>query len=309
MRVLNIGSLNIDYVYDVERFVSRGETISSADRSTFPGGKGLNQSLALGRAGVEVAHAGLIGAEGIFLRELLAESGVDVGLVRTMDGCPTGHAVIQRVPDGDNCIILFGGANHCVDEAFVDEAIGRFMSGDWLLLQNETSCLAHAIEAAKQHGMRVAVNPSPADDGLTACPLELVDCFVLNEGEAARLSGRSGGVDEMLSAMCERFPDASVVLTMGEGGSACAEGGVVTTQMAFRVDAVDTTAAGDTFTGYYLAECARGASASEALRVASAAAAIAVSRVGAAPSIPARAEVEKFLAGRHAPDLHAAAKL
>lgn len=309
MKILNIGSLNIDYVYDVEHFVARGETLSSACRSVFAGGKGLNQSIALGRAGAEVYHAGLIGSEGGFLRDLLAESGVDVGFVRTVDDCPTGHAIIQRASDGDNCIILFGGANRRVDEAFVDEVLEHFSEGDWLLLQNETSCLPYVIRAAKRRGMRVVINPSPADDLLFECPLELVDCFVLNEGEAERLSGRSGSVDRMLSAMRGRFPGASVVLTAGEDGSVCSEGDAVIAQAAFRTDAVDTTAAGDTFTGYYLAERARGTGVSDALRTASAAAALAVSRAGAAPSIPTRAEVEEFLATRRTSALREAAEL
>ena len=296
MKILNIGSLNIDYVYDVPRFVTRGETLSSERRSVFAGGKGLNQSIALGRSGAEVYHAGLIGSEGVFLRDLLADSGVDVDLVRVRD-CPTGHAIIQRASDGDNCIILFGGANRCVDEAFVDDALARFSAGDWLLIQNETSCMSYAIRAAKRRGMRVVINPSPADDLLMECPLELVDCFVLNEGEAARISGRSGDVDAMLAGMHERFPDASVVLTVGEAGSVCLEDGLVTSQEAFHVNAVDTTAAGDTFTGYYLSARARGEGVAAALRAASAAAALAVSRAGAAPSIPTQDELERFLTG------------
>lgn len=298
MKVLNIGSLNIDYVYDVEGFVRKGETISSTNRSVFAGGKGLNQSLALGRAGIEVFHAGLIGEEGAFLRDLLAESGVNVDFVRLVEGCPSGHAVIQRDRDGDNCIILFGGANHLVDEAFVDEVLESFSAGDWLLLQNETTSLAHAIDAAKRRGMWVALNPSPVNDSLFVEELGMIDCFILNEGEAARLTGVSGSHEELLRAMGERYPGASVVLTLGEDGSLSSSPSGIVRQEAFVTEVADTTAAGDTFTGYFLAEMANGSAPSRSLEVASAAASIAVSRRGAAPSIPRRCEVDEFLACR-----------
>lgn len=298
MRIVNIGSLNVDFVYDVDHFVQKGETISSKGRSAFAGGKGLNQSIALGRAGVEVFHAGLVGREGAFLRDLLRDSGVNVEWVREVEDCPSGHAIIQRDAEGDNCIILYGGANRMVDEAFVDEVLSSFSPDDWALLQNETGSLAYAIHAAKDRGMRVVLNPSPVDDVLLGCPLELVDCFILNEGEAARIVGLDvarSTPERLLAAMGERFPRADTVLTIGSEGSMCRCSGEVFLQSALRVDAVDTTAAGDTFTGYYLAERAKGHDAPGALRVASAASAIAVSREGAAPSIPVRSEVEELL--------------
>lgn len=298
MRILNIGSLNIDYVYDVDHFVERGETISSTGRGVFAGGKGLNQSVALGRAGAEVTHAGLVGAEGAYLCDLLAQAGVDVSCVRVLDDCPTGHAVIQRDAGGDNCIVLFGGANARVDEALVDSALDVCERGDWVLLQNETGALSHAISEAHARGMRVVLNPSPADDRLLECPLDLVDCFVLNEGEAMRLSGATCHGAELLDAMRVRFPGAQVVLTLGERGSVAADpDGPVVSQSARRVEAVDTTAAGDTFTGYLLAQLSEGATLARALEVASTASAIAVSRPGAAPSIPTLDEVVGVLEG------------
>lgn len=292
MRILNIGSLNIDYVYDVEHFVERGETISSTGRGVFAGGKGLNQSIALGRAGAEVFHAGLVGAEGAYLCDLLGQAGVDTSNVRVLDDCPTGHAVIQRDAGGDNCIVLFGGANARVDEALVDAALGVCKKGDWVLLQNETGALDYAIAEASARGMRVVLNPSPVDDRLLKCPLDLVDMFILNEGEAARLSGASCCGVDLLGAMREKYPAAQVVLTLGERGSIAADGdGTVIERPAYRVEAVDTTAAGDTFTGYFLAQIAGGSSLARALEVASRASAIAVTRQGAAPSIPVIDEV------------------
>ncbi|MDY2777878.1 MAG: ribokinase [Collinsella sp.] len=295
MKILNIGSLNIDYVYDVEDFVCKGQTISSSGQSVFAGGKGLNQSIALGRAGATVYHAGRVGLEGSFLKRMLAESGVNVDFVREVDGCPSGHAIIQRDHEGDNCIVLFGGANHRVDEAFIDEVLAGFGEGDWLLLQNETSSVGYAIEAAKRKGMWVVLNPSPMNESLLSCPLDQIDCFILNEGEASQISGCEGTHDELLDAVHERFPKAQVVLTVGSEGSLCRCGDEVVRCPALKVEVADTTAAGDTFAGYYLAELATGSSPSRALKVASVASAIAVSREGAAPSIPQRNEVEACL--------------
>ena len=166
-----------------------------------------------------------------------------------------------------------------------------------MLLQNETSCVPNAIEGAHERGMKVILNPSPVNDALLECPLDLVDCFILNEGEAAAITGVDGAAEELLAAMCDRFPAAEVVLTVGADGSYYArKGSEPVFQPAFKTDAVDTTAAGDTFTGYYLAERAAGSDPRRALLVASAASSIAVSRPGAAPSIPLRREVEAKLA-------------
>ena len=298
MRIVDIGAMFIDYTYDVKEFVQAGQTIQSLGRSMNAGGKGLNQSIALGRAGADVSLVGIIGEEGAFLHDLVAEAGVDTRWVRVAD-VPNGHTIIQRNAQGENCIILSGGASLTFENSFVDEVLDSFAPGDWVLLQNEVNCTAHAIEAARERDMRVVLNPSPADEVLLSCPLEKVDCFILNEGEAAELSGHGpGAAEDLLAAMRGRFPGAEIVLTLGGDGSMAVSGGEVVRQQAFTVPVVDTTGAGDTFTGYYLAERARGSTLSRALEVASAASAIAVTRAGAAPSIPTMAEVEEFLADR-----------
>ena len=298
MRIVDIGAMFIDYTYDVKEFVQAGQTIQSLGRSMNAGGKGLNQSIALGRAGADVSLVGIIGKEGAFLRDQVGEAGVDTRWVRVAD-VPNGHTIIQRNAQGENCIILSGGASLTFEGSFVDEVLDSFAPGDWVLLQNEVNCTAHAIEAAGERDMRVVLNPSPADEALLSCPLEKVDCFILNEGEAAELSGHGpGGADELLAAMRGRFPGAEIVLTLGGDGSMVACENEVVRQQAFTVSVVDTTGAGDTFTGYYLAERARGSTLGRALEVASAASAIAVTRAGAAPSIPTMAEVEEFLADR-----------
>jgi ribokinase len=299
-KIVNIGSLNIDEVFKVRDFVRPGETVSALGYAVNPGGKGCNQSIALARAGAEVYHAGKIGADGRFLKELLAASGADAGLV-VESAVPSGRAFIQVRDDGQNCILLFSGANRAITEAEVDGALSGFSAGDWLLLQNETSANERAMREAVRKGMRIVLNPSPADASLEALPLELVDCFVLNEIEAEALAGTpvASGVEAMLDSLAMRFPRAELVLTLGSEGVAHREpgsaGGGRTLRLGARkVDVVDTTAAGDTFTGYYLASRARGEAAAAALARATDAAALCVTRSGAAPSIPNRAELAAF---------------
>lgn len=293
MKVLNIGSLNIDRVYDVHRFVQKGETITSSGMSVFAGGKGLNQSIALARAGADVCHVGLIGSDGIFLRDLLKESGVDVSLVQCDTEMPSGHAIIQRDCEGDNCIVLHGGANLHMDERMVDRALASCAPGDWLLMQNETSGIGYAVSRAHELGLRVLLNPSPVNRALRTVPFDKVDCLILNEGEAAAIVEAEGEPEELLGMLCARVPQAEIILTLGASGAYFAQCGSESVfQPAFVTTTVDTTAAGDTFTGYFLAERAAGSDPVYALLVASAAASIAVSREGAAPSIPTYREVK-----------------
>ena len=294
MSILNFGSLNIDYVYGVDHFALKGQTITSRSLDVFPGGKGLNQSLALARAGADVRHAGQVGRDGGFLRDLLAENGVGVEDVAVRDDVRSGNAIIQNDADGDNCIILYPGANCAIDRAFVDRVLDGYGEGDWLLLQNEISELPYIVERAYARGMRIVLNPSPADALLDEVDLELIDCFVLNEGEAALLSGASGDRETLLAAMRARFGRADIVLTLGEHGSAYLHGDETVVQSAYLVDTVDTTAAGDTFTGYLLAGLLAGRTVARSLDDAAKAAAIAVSRRGAAPSIPTDEEVAAF---------------
>lgn len=296
MKILNFGSLNIDHVYQLDHFVRPGETIASRSYMRFCGGKGLNQSVALANAGAEVWHAGLIGEDGVFLRQRLEKAGVKTEFVRT---CATqsGHAVIQIDPQSENCIILDGGANRAVDAAFIAAALAPFGAGDLLLLQNEINEIPAIMRAAHAKGMRIAFNPAPMGPEVLAYPLELVDIFVVNEIEAAELAGRSQAAaaeadpQEVMRELMTRFACAMIVQTLGSKGVLCREGGVVLTCPARRVKAVDTTAAGDTFIGFFLAELARGGQTMQALETGCAASAITVTRPGAADSIPLLSEV------------------
>ena len=297
MKILNFGSLNLDFVYQVAQFVRPGETISSEQLETFPGGKGLNQSVALSRAGAEVFHAGCVGPDGGLLLETLRSAGVSCRYVRQLEETRTGHAVIQVDRSGQNCILLFGGANRRVDEPMIESVLKDFSSGDWLLLQNEISGMPALLRRAAEKGLRVALNPSPITPDLPHFPLEAVEFFLLNEVEGAALGGGTAP-EEILAGLRARFPKAKIALTLGGEGALCWDGETLWRQGIFPVQAVDTTAAGDTFTGYFLAAVGEGADSGAALRRASAAAAIAVSRPGASPSIPEKTEVEAFLAER-----------
>ena len=293
MRVLNFGSLNRDLVYSVAHAVRPGETLASSKLETFCGGKGLNQSLALARAGAQVWHAGCVGADGGELRKMLADSGVDTRYVREVDGS-SGHAVIQVDSAGQNSILLYGGANQQIAPAFADEVLADFGAGDLLVLQNEISAIPHIMRQAKARGMRIAWNPSPFAPELTGYPLDTVTCFVLNEIEGAELTGETAP-GAILAHMRAAHPSSCTLLTLGSRGAMYDDGTQVYRADCFRVPVQDTTAAGDTFLGYFFASLDRCGPAA-ALRLASAASALAVSVKGAANSIPTLDQAEAFLA-------------
>lgn len=299
MRVLSFGSLNIDYVYKVDHFVKKGETLSSDSLRVFSGGKGLNQSIALAKAGVETCHAGAIGEDGRFLLEQLKSAGVNTDCVSVLGEVRTGNAIIQNDREGDNCILLYGGANQSITPMQVDEVLERFREGDFLLIQNEINELPYIVGQAHKRGMRIILNPSPMNEKILKLPLEYVDYFLLNEVEAGQILGREikDGFDgkELAAALLERFPASKIVLTMGGSGSVYVDSRTEVLQPVYKVQAVDTTAAGDTFTGYFIGGILRGLTVEKAMDMASRAAAIAVTRPGAAPSIPVLKEVEQWV--------------
>ncbi len=282
--ILNFGSVNIDHVYSVPHFVRPGETLASASYKVFSGGKGFNQSTALARADARVAHAGKIGADGAWLRDALAKDGADVSLLETC--CePTGHAVIQVDESGQNCIIICGGANRAITPADAESVLSHFGEGDTLLMQNEISSIPEIMRAAHARGLSIAFNPAPMGPEVTEYPLDLVDLFIVNEVEAAELAATTD-CGAVLDALRTKFPRAGILLTLGAAGSVADIRGERVAVQAPKVEAVDTTAAGDTYIGYFLAAIQRGASLSEAMADATEAAALCVTRPGAAPSIP-----------------------
>jgi ribokinase len=289
MDVLNIGSINLDNVFRVHRIARPGETIGSRSLSTFAGGKGANQSVALARAGVRVAHAGRIGEDGRWVLDLLKGQGVDVSRVH-VGKTATGQAIIQVDDAGQNAIVVSPGANQEITEDDVDDWIAECRPGTWLLLQNETSGIEDAIRRAKKSGMLVAYNPAPADKGVLHYPLDQVDLLCLNEIEGEALSGRSDP-EAILAAIGAKLPRCEIVLTLGAGGAIVRGPQMCLRQPARKVEVIDATAAGDTFLGYYLAGRIRNAPPAEQLELACLAAAICVTRPGALASIPSLQEV------------------
>lgn len=296
MKILNWGSMNVDHVYQVGHFPQPGETLASGDYAVFPGGKGLNQSIALARAGAGVFHAGAAGSGGEFLTDCLARSGVDTRYVKKVQ-VSQGHAIIQVNPKGENCILLYAGSNQAVDREHIDRVLADFDGDTLVVLQNEIGNIDYIIDRASAKGMSIALNPSPMDDAMKKTDYGKITWLLVNEIEGQEIAGEREP-EKILDALAARYPRLSVVLTLGKKGSVCAWGGKRIYRETFPVPVRDTTAAGDTFTGYFLASVASGAEIGQALKVATAAASISVSRAGAAVSIPEAKEVADFLRQR-----------
>ena len=290
MKIVNYGSMNIDNVYSVEHMARPGETILATGRGVFCGGKGLNQSIAIAKAGGEVYHAGILGEDGGMLLDALHRAGVDTACVRRAAG-PSSHTVIQVDANGQNSIIVFGGENMRPTEEDIDRVLEGFGPGDAVLMQNELYTSPLMMRKAAARGLCVIFNPSPVNDALADYPLESVSWFLLNEIEGEALTGESEP-QAILARMKEKYPSASVVLTLGAEGAYCMHEGQTLYQPAFRVKAVDTTAAGDTFTGYFVSGLAQGMPMERIMKRAARASSIAVGRMGAADSIPLAAEVD-----------------
>lgn len=292
MKALNFGSLNIDMVYSVDHVVRPGETTASSKLSFFCGGKGLNQSVALARAGSQVFHAGCVGSDGGRLLELLRDNGVDSSFVSKSES-PSGHAIIQVDRDGQNSILLFGGANMEITPEQIKNTVRAFSAGDRLFLQNEINGISEIINAAHERGMEIVFNPSPFGAEILSYPLEKVNWFVVNETEAEELTGETEP-EKILDAFSLKFPHANILLTLGANGAFCRTENGTCFCGIFSVPVVDTTAAGDTFLGFFFAMLDN-FGAESALKIASAASAVAVSRPGASASIPTLGEVKLFL--------------
>ena len=293
MKILCIGSMNLDFVYSVDHIVQPGETEASYSLDVFLGGKGMNQSVALAKAGAEIYHAGLIGEDGKVFLDACVEHNVNGKHIKVVEG-KTGHAIIQRDKNAQNCILLFGGANQMLTEEYVDEVLNDFAEGDILLLQNEVNMLPYIVNKAYEKGMQIAVNPSPFNEKLDEVDMSKISIFLLNEVEGEQVTGLKDP-DEIIAKLLGMYPEARIVLTLGKDGAVYADREQKHFQPVFKVQAVDTTAAGDTFSGYFLAAISEGLDVPTALKMAAKASSIAVTRHGAVPSIPLRAEVEEAL--------------
>lgn len=294
MKVLCYGSLNIDITYRVNHIVKEGETISSYSVIKGAGGKGANQSAALAKAGLRVFHSGKLGADGAFILDKLKSFGVDTSLTIVTDN-QSGNAIIQVDDEGQNSIILFSGENKNILKAEVDSVLSNFEKGDWLVIQNEINELEYIINRASEKGINICFNPAPMDEAVFKLPLDKVTLLVVNEIEGAALALTDGDFEEILNTLCQKYPKCKILMTLGDKGSLYYDGSKVYHHSCFKVDSVDTTAAGDTFIGYFLKKLIDGEDAIAALTWASAASAIAVSRKGAMDSVPYYDEVRSFL--------------
>lgn len=290
MKILNYGSLNIDMVYQVPHIVKPGETISASDVKQFAGGKGANQSVALAKAGASVWHAGTIGNDGLWLLDLLQKFSVHTELVSRYEGS-TGQAIIQVSDEGQNSIFLFGGGNRSNRKEDIDNALSHFEEGDYLVLQNEVNLTSYIIEKAHARGMKICLNPAPYTDEVKSWPLEMLDLLVVNEIEGQDLAGKKGSFEETLSELTEMYPGMSILLTAGKEGAYFGQDETREYVPIIDSPVVDTTAAGDTFFGYYLAGRLKGMSVKAAMELATKASSITVSRPGAMESIPFEAEL------------------
>ena len=282
-------SCNIDYVYSLDHIVGVGETETTYMLETFPGGKGLNQSIAVAKAGGEIFHAGCVGCDSDILTEILLKNSVNISYLSRTDE-KNGHAIIQVSDKGENSIFLYPGSNEMITKDYIDIVLKDFGQGDIILLQNEISNVDYIVERAYQKQMCIILNPSPFNEKLNKIDFNMLTYIILNEVEAKAIAG-CDIPEENLTCIKNKYKNLKVVLTLGSNGCIYSDSLCEFYQPAFKVNAVDTTAAGDTFTGYFIAGLSRGSNYQTILKMASAASAIAVSRKGAAPSIPDKNEV------------------
>ena len=265
-------------------YIQPGETIASVKLDKACGGKGFNQAAALAKAGAKVYLAGLVGSDGGELLETAQEFGVDCRFVQERDN-RTGHAIIQVDKNGQNSIVLYGGTNRMWTTEYIDSVLDSFEKGDVLILQNEINGIEDILEKAYARGISIVLNPSPFEDCILSWQLEKVSLFFINEVEGEQMTQKSEPKD-ILEQMLFQYPNAAVVLNLGEKGAWYADREERYFCPAQKVKAVDTTAAGDTFTGYFLMAQEKGFSAEQCLSIAAQASAIAVSRKGASVSVP-----------------------
>ncbi len=297
-KILNFGSLNIDYVYSMDHFVLPGETTSSLDRNVFAGGKGLNQSIACKRAGGVVYHAGCVGKnDSKVLIDTLKSDDINLDYIKYIDS-PSGHTIIQVNKEGQNCIILFGGSNQAITKEHIDATLANFEKGDFLILQNEINNIEYLINEGFKKGLKICFNVSPFVPSLLNLPLEKCSYLIVNEIEGSSIVGMDpdSKPEDLISALSSKFPNTNIVLTLGVQGSYFKKAGDDPIFVkAFKVKAVDTTAAGDTYLGYLMAMLSKDVEPQKALELAAAASALAVTKKGACTSIPYLNEVEDFL--------------
>ncbi|MDX1302136.1 ribokinase [Photobacterium sp.] len=300
-KLVVLGSVNADHVLQVASFPRPGETLHGHSYCVIPGGKGANQAVAAARLGADIAFIASVGDDsfGHSMLETFANEGINTEAVMIEENMPTGIAMIQVAATGENSICISAEANGCLTPARIKPHHKLIADADTLLMQLETpiETIEAAAQVAKSAGTQVVLNPAPAQP-LSDDLLKLVDMITPNETEAELLTGIK--VTDMASA--QQAADVLhakgiklVMITLGSQGVWVSQNGNGRQVEGFRVEATDTTAAGDTFNGALLTGLQEGRKLDEAIRFAHAAAAISVTRMGAQTSIPHRAEVKRFL--------------
>ncbi len=285
MAIWNLGSINADMVYALPHLPGPGETLAATGLERFLGGKGANMSVATSRAGARVAHIGAVGPDGRWARDRLTEYGVDTRHIAEVD-TPTGHAIIAVDGAGENNIILFQGANHAISEAQLGQALSLAAAGDLLVMQNETNGQKRAAQLGRDLGLTVCYAAAPFQADAVRAVLPFLDFLILNQVEADQLQNATGQSVADLDV-------SHVVVTLGAKGARHHHQGVVSEYPTHKVQPVDTTGAGDTFTGYVLAGMDRGLPMPQAIAQANRAAALMVTRHGTADVIPDLKEVQE----------------
>jgi len=291
LKIINFGSINYDKIYQVEHFAAPGETVQAKGVSLSYGGKGLNQSIAAARAGAQVIHAGTIGADGQLLEDAMRAEGVDVSCLLHVDG-EQGHALIQVDEDGENCIIVHRGSNLRVTEQYIDEVLSQLEPPAYVIMQNELPHTDYIIRRAHDKGFSVVLNASPVNQMIREkVDFNCLDWIIINEHEGEMLTAVTAP-EKMLDVFEERYPDLNILLTLGKEGSVCLSKKDRIRCGSYEVPTVDTTGAGDTYTGYFLATYIKTGSVYEAMKRAALAAALSVMKAGAEPSIPTAKQVD-----------------
>eukprot|EP00919_Chromeraceae_sp_WS-2016_P048991 GHVR01115789.1.p1 GENE.GHVR01115789.1~~GHVR01115789.1.p1 ORF type:complete len:310 (+),score=22.19 GHVR01115789.1:30-932(+) len=297
-KILIYGSINIDYVYRVPHIVKSGETLSSQSLDKFVGGKGANQSVSLCRAGAHnVFHGGKIGKDEIWLKSKLEENGVNTEFIQE-SSLNTGHAIIQVAFNGENSIFLFPGANRDINQDDISNTLCHFSAGDFLILQNEINFIPELLREGASKGLYICFNAAPMSQEVFSYPLDLCSLLILNETESETLIGKTNSVEKILNILSDKFPKTSILLTVGEKGAYYRDSNSIEKiyyQPAEIVDCIDSTAAGDTFIGYFLSSIFNGDSVEKALKTASIAASLCVCKAGAMCSIPFYADVNSLI--------------
>lgn len=292
MKILNFGSLNIDIFFRVENIVKPGETISAKSIEKRPGGKGLNQSVALSKSFENVYHAGSVGDDGIFLVDYLKSENINTKYIKKSDKL-TGNAIIQVDDKGENSIVLYKGANFDNDKNFIDEVLDNFDKDDILLLQNEISSMKYLIDKAYEKGMKIVLNPSPITDEIKEFDFNKIDLLLVNEIEAKNIANKDN-IDESINYFMATYPNINLIVTLGSKGSIFVNKNEKIKQEGIKVQSVDSTGAGDTFTGFFVSYFYQGKNVRDCLKFASLASALSVTKSGASISIPSLCDVKEF---------------